>query len=165
VVGSLAKKRAEVLKDYLEKLLPKLLQFKPSFVVADPVIGKTPYIKGQDKDDPKFKKEQFINVTVDTSVGETTPKKSSVGEPVYMNNRLIALLDTPIRDSKSDSSSGLLDVSRTDFTFSVVKPDTQPLQIVEKYKIPWQWWNQNVGPTNVIDQKDYDYIRDNFTKI
>lgn len=165
VVGSLAKKRAEVLKDYLEKLLPKLLQFVPSFEIQEPVIGKTPYTKGQDKDSPSYKREQFVNVTVDTSAAENSPRESSLGEPIYLNNRLIALLDVPFRKSDSDSSSGQLDTTKIDFSFNVVKPDTQPPQIIEKYKIPWQWWNKTIGPTNTITQENYDFIRSNFTKL
>ena len=50
-------------------------------------------------------------------------------------------------------------------TFKIVKPDTQPPIILDEYQIPWQWWNEKIGPSSTISQENYDYIINNFTKI
>lgn len=157
--GSLAEARANSLKSYLEKVLPKLLGFNPKITITEPVIGTTPYKIGYDKDDPKYTREQFVNATIVTDSTPDIKQKSSVGEPIYLNGRLIALIDTKSRDSKSVSDVGNLDIPRTDLDFKVVKPDST---IVDKtYKVPWQWWNENMV-TNRISQENYDYIINNF---
>ena len=40
--GSLAEARANSLKSYLEKVLPKLLGFNPKITITEPVIGTSP---------------------------------------------------------------------------------------------------------------------------
>lgn len=65
--GSLAQKRAEVLKSYLEQVLVPTLPIKPEIEVAQPIIGSTPWNPnaGDTKDDEKYKREQFVRVDID----------------------------------------------------------------------------------------------------
>ena len=83
-VGSLAQKRGEVLSDYLGKVLTPLLGFTPEIVISDPVIGQEPYNRETDnKDDPKYKKEQFVKASVElTTVNQTpTPTPTPIPNP------------------------------------------------------------------------------------
>lgn len=70
--GSLAKKRAEVLKSYLEQSLIPVLPVKPAIEITSPVIGQTPWDNKKGKDNEDYKKEQYINVLV-KSLKETIP--------------------------------------------------------------------------------------------
>lgn len=157
--GSLAEARAKSLKDYLESVLPRLLNFTPKITISQPVIGTTPYKQGDDINDPRYTREQFVNATIVTDAAPDVTQKSSVGEPIYLNRKIVGLIDTKSRDSKSMTDTGNLDIPRTDVEFKVVKPDST---VVEKiYKVPWQWWNENMI-TNEISQENYDYIINNF---
>lgn len=159
--GSLAEARANSLKGYLESVLPKLLNFTPKITVSEPVIGTTPYKQGDDINDPDYTREQFVNATIVTNTTPNVTQKSSVGEPIYLNKRLVALIDTKSRDSKSITDTGNLDISRGDLEFKTVKPDSTV--VISTYKVPWQWWNENVF-SNEITQENYDYIINNFPK-
>lgn len=72
--GYLSQKRAETLKKYLEKNASDILQ-DVKIKVNDPVIGSTPYDKklnAGEKDDEKYTKEQFSNLTI-KAIGEKNP--------------------------------------------------------------------------------------------
>lgn len=89
--GSLAKKRAEVLKGYLDIVVPKVLNMKPSIELSQPVIGKTPWVAGvDDKDDPKYTAEQFVKVNVvvvsNEPIEPKVERRVSVIDTVKMNN-------------------------------------------------------------------------------
>ena len=164
--GSLAKARSAELKNYLLSVLPRLLNFTPEIVISQPVIGRTPFNpKTDNKDDPKYTREQFVNVVIDALKSDDLTRKSSVGETIYLNNRVVALIEKPLSDSKSVSDAGNLDVNRNDLMFKVVKPDTQPPQVIKTYKVPWSWWNEKVGPSKTITQELYDYIIANFPSV
>jgi hypothetical protein len=62
----LAKKRAEVLKSYLEKTLLPVLPVKPVIEVTTPVIGQTPWENKKGKDHEDYKKEQYVNASVES---------------------------------------------------------------------------------------------------
>ena len=59
--GSLAKRRAQEIKDYLRN---KLGQVVKNVVDTEPVIGKTKWEESKGKDHPDYTKEQFIKVDV-----------------------------------------------------------------------------------------------------
>jgi len=89
--GSLAKKRSEVLKGYLDIVVPKVLNMKPSIEVSQPIIGKTPWVAGvDDKDDRKFTAEQFVKVNVVVVSNEPIKPKPEkrywLEDTVKMNN-------------------------------------------------------------------------------
>ncbi len=87
--GSLARKRGEVLKGYLDKVLPNILGLKPTVEVSQPIIGKTPWVPNKDnKDDPKYVAEQFVKVNVVLTSNEPIKpeRRVSVEDTVKMNN-------------------------------------------------------------------------------
>lgn len=71
--GSLANKRAEVLKEYLIQTLTPILGFEPQIIIKPPVIGTTLWDSTKSKDLPEYKKEQFVNVEINLT--NDTPKK------------------------------------------------------------------------------------------
>jgi hypothetical protein len=87
--GSLAKKRAEVLAGYLNIVLPKL-GIETNVEIANPVIGKTEWSSSEDRNDPKYTKEQFVNVSVvltaDTPVEVEKRRNVEVVDTVKMYN-------------------------------------------------------------------------------
>jgi len=167
--GELAKKRSEVLKRYLDSVLPKTLGFSPNIEVKEPIIGNTKW-DGINKDDQKYKNEQFIKVSVVITNNESptpTPKKSDVGERIYMNNRLIGFISEPFVDSKSESDPGFKSLGTQELIFTEVKPDTVPRVDVSKYRVPFEWWNRHrSNPTTAhISKEDLKHIQTKFTKI
>ena len=63
-LGSLAARRGEELKNYLNQVLPNVLGMSPQIEVAPPKIGNEPYKPGDNKDDPKYTKEQFVTASI-----------------------------------------------------------------------------------------------------
>ena len=64
--GSFAKKRAEVLKSYLEKTLVPVLPVKPVIEVTTPVIGQTPWDNKKGREHEDYKKEQYVKASVES---------------------------------------------------------------------------------------------------
>ena len=164
-VGSLAMARANSISDYLNKVLPKLLPFTPKITINRPIIGSTPYSKGNNKNDSRYRAEQFVNVIVNVTKSDDIKRDSSIGEPIYLNNKVVALINKPFVSSKTTSDSGNLDINRETVTFKVVKPDTQPPVVVSQHSVPWEWWNEKIGPSSTISQENYNYIISNFKKV
>lgn len=173
--GSLAAARAEELKKYLNSILPKMLGFSPSIKVLPSVIGTTPYDKINDrtkKNDPKYKAEQFVRakaVVIDKPIPDPDPKyvrMSDVDETLYLNNKLVGFIEQPMTKTKNIKDAGTQPLGLQNLIFIEVKPDTQPPQIISKYQIPFEWWNNrdNAG-TKTISSDDINYIRTNFEKI
>lgn len=105
-VGSLAKERANMLKKYLEQVLPQMLGgAAPNIIVTSPVIGNTPYDKKTDYDkrnDQKYKNEQFVKVSValDTETPQIpTPIIVSSSEPIYVGSNFVGNLGYVVRKS------------------------------------------------------------------
>lgn len=165
-VGSLAIARANSVMNYLNRVLPNLLSFTPNITVREPIIGTTPYVKGNDKNDPRYRAEQFVNVIVDTTIKnnpkpEPYKRDSDIGESIFFNNYLIGFISEPFVGTKDVKNPGFKDLNYQNLTFTEIKKDTVPTQIIAKYEIPWQWWNKDrdkVG-TNVISQNDLTKIR------
>ena len=70
--GSLAKKRAEVLKSYLEQKLIPVLPIKPVIEITQPVVGGPAWDPKLGKDNNVYKEHQYVNVLV-KSLKETIP--------------------------------------------------------------------------------------------
>jgi hypothetical protein len=169
--GELAKKRSDILRTYLESVLPRILGYKPLIEIKQPIIGPTKW-DGINKDHPKYKKEQFVKVAVVIKSGTETPpiepkRNTDVGEGIYMNNRLIGYISEPFVDSKSSKDSGFQNLGRQELIFTEVKPDTQPPVILSKYKIPFEWWNEqrSYPTTKHISIDDFNYIKNKSTKV
>lgn len=85
--GSLARKRAEVLKGYLDIVIPKELGMSPVIEVTQPIIGKTPYVLGQSKTDPRYSQEQFVKVNVVVVSEEPIKPKENPDKGFVINVR------------------------------------------------------------------------------
>jgi hypothetical protein len=70
--GSLAKKRAEVLKYNLEQTLLPILPVKPVIEITQPVVGGPSWDPKLGKDNNVYKEHQYVNVLV-KSLKETIP--------------------------------------------------------------------------------------------
>lgn len=174
--GSLAAARAEELKKYLNSILPRMLGFTPSIKVLPSVIGTTPYDKKKDRakrNNPEYKREQFVRakaVVKNDPVPDSDPieyvRGSDVGEQIYINNRLSGFISEPFVKTKNIEDPGIQNLSKQDLIFIEVKPDTQPPQIIAKYKVPFQWWNnRSGGGTKHMLPSELNYIKSNFEKI
>jgi len=78
--GSLAKKRAEVLKSYLEKYLIPILPVKPVIEITEPVVGGPAWDPKLGKDNDLYKKFQYVNVLV-KSLKEIIPQPTPTPTP------------------------------------------------------------------------------------
>lgn len=92
--GSLAKKRAEVLKAYLEQALIPTLPVKPVIEIKEPIIGNTVWDPKKGKDAEEYKKEQFVNASVELTSEipqppppEIKPEKTSFMISWTLDNR------------------------------------------------------------------------------
>lgn len=159
--GSLAEARAHSLEDYLNQVLPQMLRgYSPKIEITKPVIGKTPYDKTKDKkDDPRYKNEQFVKVSVvlnTENVPQTKPNPykaiSDFGEPIYLGNNLFGKVLVSSRITDEITKSGNLDTSKQTNYLAQYQKDTVPPKIEVLYTIPSDWWNQNVGPTRTLSQ-------------
>ena len=168
-VGSLAEKRGEVLKAYLEQsLLPLIQGVKPEIVVANPKIGETPWNPSKGKDSQEYKKEQFVNVNV---VLNTIPppqpykRQADLGESIFLNvgvtNYLIGFIESPFVRTTSQTDPGFQDMGHQNMIFTEIKKDTVPIQVIARYEVPWQWWNRgrDLPTTRHITPSDLEKIR------
>ena len=173
-VGSLAEKRGEVLKAYLEQsLLPLIQGVKPEIVVNHPVIGETPWDPSKGKDAQEYKKEQFVNVNVVlNTIPPTQPYKrqADIGESIFMNtgvtNFLIGFIQHPLVRTTSPTDPGFQDTGHQNLIFSEIKRGTSPIEVIASYEVPWQWWNRgrSLPTTRHITLGDLEKIR-TFRKI
>lgn len=171
--GSLAKKRGEVLKGYLDNVLPKILDTTPLIEISQPIIGKTPWVAGKDsKDDPKYTAEQFVKVNVVVIAG--TPIEPEIrkgrdlkglvsmnnpqGNPsgigfVWSVNELIFDPNYGYRPNKPSYNELSIFPSDTDYFKSTVGNNMQGLQdAVEKAKAEYK---TNIVLSGTTTQNNY----------
>ena len=180
--GELAQKRSQVLQKYLESIMSKMLGKVPTIKISNPIIGKVPW-DGLNKDASKYKKDQFVRVyiVIDDTIPPPPPppvkmnSESNLGEPVYgSNQQLVGYISEPFTNVQSKTDSGFQKLGSQEQTFTFVNKDTavtmggkvNPKAFGDKYKIPYQWWNnERSNPTtNVVSMDDLNYIRTNFQK-
>lgn len=157
--GSLATKRAESLKGYLQTVLPNILNYTPQIEIAPPIIGKTPW-DGVNKDDNKYKQEQFVKVSVvidaaSTQNGDTSAFQidASRDEPIHdANGHTIGYISYASRNSNSIANAGNLNTGTQNVFFYTVHPDSQPKpeNITAKYSIPFNIWNNRQGASQRV---------------
>jgi len=171
--GLLAKKRGEYLKNQLEFLLTPLLNLKPFIEVKPSLIGNVPWDPNKGKDSPDYKKDQFVKAEVVLTSEpsrevqkEPYKRESDVGESVYLNDYLIGYITQPFVKTTDITDIGDQPLNYQNLTFSEVKKDTQPPQIVTKYEVPWQWWNKDreLSGTNTVSLQDFEKIK-SFKKV
>lgn len=179
--GSLAIKRAEVLKKYLETSLPPILNMSPQIEISAPVIGTTKWDDKLGKDNDVYKKEQFVRVSVvvNTKSIPTTPvppvetpykitakDKESIYFPTQYSSYLGAFAQYPVRQSSDIKDAGNLNTGIQDVTLKIIKKDTVPFQVTDVYLVPFSWWNnRTAAETNSLYPQDLEYIKKNFKKL
>jgi hypothetical protein len=178
--GSLAMKRAEVLKKYLETSLPPILNMSPQIEISAPVIGTTKWDDRLGKDNDVYKKEQFVKVSVVLNTKSIPPPPPPVetqykvtakdSEEIYFktqySNYLGAFAQVPSRLSTNIRDAGALDTGRQDVTLKIVKKDTVPFQVTDVYLVPFSWWNNRIAAeTNALYPQDLEYIKKNFKRL
>ena len=178
--GSLAIKRAEVLKKYLETSLPPILNMSPQIDISAPVIGTTKWDDKLGKDNDVYKKEQFVRVSVVVNTKSVPPPPPPVetqykvtakdSEEIYFktqySNYLGAFAQVPSRLSTNIKDAGALDTGRQDVTLKIVKKDTVPFQVTDVYLVPFSWWNNRIAAeTNSLYPQDLEYIKKNFKRL
>jgi hypothetical protein len=173
--GSLAMKRAEVLKKYLEKVLPNILNMTPQIEITTPVIGTTKWDDKLGKDNDVYKKEQFVKVSIALNTKSVpspkeTPYKITAkdNESIYFpnGNYLGAFAEYPVRQSSNIKDPGNLNTGIQDVILKLIKKDTIPYQVTDVYLVPFDWWNKRTAAnTNMLYPKDLEYIKKNFERL
>jgi hypothetical protein len=176
--GSLANKRAQILKDYIAPILQNSLGMTPVIEIAPYVLGNTPWDRNLGKNYQKYKNEQFVKATIVLTAQKTptptpTPTTGKIiydryarlGEVVRLGYDLIGYANYDFVKTKDIKDSGILDTSSQNIIFTEVKKDTVPTQVLGQYEIPYEWWNTRAGAeTNVITPDQLVKIR-TFKKI
>lgn len=156
--GELASKRAQSIETVLQNAVNVFRKNganigKINFVQPEIKIGETPYKQGDSPRDPKFTKEQYVDIHVkvksETPKQTVTPAKSEWDgnryESIYNSNG--ALIGTLYYKVQRGPNSDML--------FVMIGKDGKPTG--EKHVIPSDWRNKNIGPsttwgTNVINK-------------
>jgi hypothetical protein len=181
VKGSLASARSTELKNYLTPIFQKSFSIPIVIEIAKPIIGQTPWDpKTGNKDDAKYKAEQFVKVSIilTTQITPTpTPPvenpykitaldKESIFFPTQYSNYLGAFAQYPTRESSDIKDAGNLNTGTQDVTLKIIKKDTVPFQVTDVYLVPFAWWNnRTAATTNSLYPEDLDYIKKNFKRL
>lgn len=162
--GQLAANRAstviELIKTF-EKNLREKTNFKGKIdIKSNVLIGKTPYNASKDnKDDDKYKKEQFVNLYAKIT-GEQKPDmkiNANSKQAVYdERNHILGYFYNDVRASDSKTQSGNLDTKYEGVLF--VLADKNGKETSEKYLIPSEFINTE-GITNVVTNSQLQKIK------
>jgi hypothetical protein len=172
--GELAKKRATVLNIAIKEFIDLLkkdgaLQGDVTIEIAPVLIGKEKFKSNDNKDDPKYTKDQFVKAEV-TAIPEDKYKSySERGERVFMNGKAYAMIFYPTAVTMSKSSAGQLNTAYQDVLLKKINLSklekagrslnpsiNAPDQYTATYKIPWDQWNTLTRGTTTITQNMMD---------
>jgi hypothetical protein len=181
VKGSLASARATELKNYLIPIFQKSFSVPIVIETTQPIIGQTPWDpKTGKKDDPKYKAEQFVKVSivltaqitptkippVETPYKITAKDSNEIYFPTAYSKYLGAFAQYPARQSSDIKDAGNLNTGVQDVTLKIIKKDTVPFQVTDVYLIPFAWWNNRTGAeTNFLYPQDLEYVKKNFKRL
>jgi len=181
VKGSLASARATELKNYLTPIFQKSFSVPIVIETTKPIIGQTPWDpKTGKKDDPKYKAEQFVKVSivlttqitpiktppVETPYKITAKDSNEIYFPTAYSSYLGAFAQYPARQSSDIKDAGNLNTGVQDVTLKIIKKDTVPFQVTDVYLIPFAWWNnRTAAETNFLQPQDLEYVKKNFKRL
>lgn len=175
--GALAQKRAEVTKDVVETFLNTLKEkgiLNGRYVIDTTTeIGKTPYKPGENVNQEKFTKEQFVKVTLE--VKNTIDIKTTdfsafakIGERMYRESNHHAFGDIfyIVRSTNKIEDAGNKDTGHEDVLLKTLAKESDFARTKNPYDgrtflIPWEWLNK-AGNYNVFSDKNIDYILTHF---
>lgn len=173
--GALANKRSEVTKDLINNLINSLKEkgkFSGSYNIdTSTTIGKTPFVPGEDPQQDKFKKEQFVNVTV-LAQGEVSSQSieyadyARFNERIYVDGKAVGDIFVKSRETTNIKDAGNVDTGKEYVLLKTLSKESDYASTKNKYDgnmylIPSDWWNKNVG-SNTISQSLYNDIKSSF---
>ena len=167
-VGELAKNRAAVLEQAIQEFANQLrkdgkIQGDVKIVKAPVNVGDVKFGPGDNKDDAKYTKDQYVKATV-TAVSKPKQEKSVYslfafdGERYFKDNKAYAMVFKPARKTADLSKGGGLDYAYQNVLIRLVKPDkalsgkinAEADYTGDDYVIPWDVWNSARGTTSVL---------------
>lgn len=179
--GGLSKMRVIEVKDIIESYMDKLLGkgvFNGSYDTLTK-IGTTPYKYGESPSQEKFKREQYVKVTLSVvSEKEGSDKYtiySETGETVFINKKAIGQIFYKSRESKDVKTTGNVDMQHENVLLRTFTPEIEYAETKKRYDgkiylIPSDWWNGSPGKdgvkrqttTNHLTDDDLEYIMKNY---
>lgn len=180
--GGLSKMRVDETKDLINSYMDSLLgkgMFKGTYDTLTK-IGTTPYKYGESPSQEKFKKEQYVKVTLSVSGHreESVDKYaaySKMGERIFLGYKAIGDIFYRTRATTDIEDAGTVDTGHEDVLLRTLTPEMEFAETKKeydgkKYLIPYEWWNGAPGKdgvkrqtiTNAITQSDFEYIKKNF---
>ena len=176
--GALAQKRAEVTKDVIETFMKTLKDkgiLNGRYIVDTTTeIGKTPYKPGEDVNQEKFTKEQFVRVKLevkDTTVNVKTRDFSAyaiMGERFFRSSNQHAFGDIfyVVRSTKNIEDPGMKDTGHEDVLLRTLSKEADFARTKQPYDgktylIPWQWLNKATNYNSLSDEQ-IEYIKTHF---
>lgn len=176
--GDLAKKRANVTKDVIEIFLGTLKDkgiLNGRYVIdTSTVIGKTPYKPGEDVNQEKFTKEQFVDVKLEIKDNVQNIKTEDFsayairGERFFRSSNRHGFGDifyvTRVTDKIKEP--GYQDVGHQNVLLRTLAKDSEFAKTKNPYDgntylIPWKWLNKATNYTTFSDEQ-IEYIKSNF---
>lgn len=168
---TLAENRAEFIKNLIKTTLDNLIKNKDfngkyTFII-DNKLGNVPYKVGENPNQEKFEKDQYVKVNLKID-GKKEIKKvednysayTIRGERIYdENNHAIGDIYYKSVETHSIKDAGILKTSHQNILFKCLNDMGKYNGTV--YLIPYETWNSNVS-TNVLSSNTFNKMKDKF---
>lgn len=161
--GELAQNRATVLQVAINALVKKLKdegKFQGNVnIKITKLIGKEKWAPGENKDDIKYTKDQFVKLHIEPIKKETDKYAAYAheGEIIYKDNRAYAMIFYPSRSTTDKTKGGGLNTADQDVLVRLVKPNksltgdiNQPGVYTKDYTVSRDTWNKAVGTSHAV---------------
>lgn len=178
--GALATKRNETANQLISTFMSQLktqgaLKGNVKYNSPQIAIGTTPYKQGEDPSQNKFTQEQYTNISIKAVAASSTNDGSEIDFSKYSKddemmldarNHGIALLWYPTTKSDKITSNGNLDTRYVDVVITFLGPESAKTGYASadaqykfgqtqkttgpSYKVPWQWFNKNIGGRPIL---------------
>lgn len=159
-VGELAQKRAQTAEFTIVNFMKNLRKegiLKGKLTIIQPPtirIGSTPYKVGDNINDSKFTKDQYVNIIISTTKSNTVAfpanyKVISKDEQRLFNNSKHAIADVDLVIRKSDNIKNNGNIKPTDILIRWLNNSGN--ETGEKSLVPIGWWNTNIKGSELGD--------------